>query len=78
MVTTSALCDAMAAVLAEMDTQSEVIRHADLHVDELVAIRKSFAAGCMRGLIVIAIHQKMLDLQMDDFFMGAPDQLVDS
>ena len=31
----------------------------------------------MCGLIVIAIHQKMLELQMDDFFLGARGQLVD-
>ena len=26
----------------------------------------------------ISIHQKMLQLQMDEFFLGARDQLVDS
>ena len=26
----------------------------------------------------MAIHQKMLELQMDEFFLGARDQLVDS
>lgn len=31
----------------------------------------------MRGLIVIAIHQKMLELQMDDFFLGARNQLAE-
>mgnify|MGYP007008059424 FL=1 len=30
----------------------------------------------MCGLIVIAIHQKMLELQMDDFFLGARNQLA--
>ena len=76
MVTTSALCKAMDAVLAVMDTHSEVIRLAEQDVDQLVAIRKNLAEGYVRGLI--AIHQKMLDLQMNDFFMGARDQLVDS
>ena len=31
----------------------------------------------MRVLIVIAIHQKMLELQMDDFFLGARNQLAE-
>jgi len=31
----------------------------------------------MCGLIVIAIHQKMLELQMDDFFLGARNQLAE-
>ena len=78
MVTTSALCKAMDAVLAVMDTHSEVIRLAEQDVDQLVAIRKNLAEGYVRGLIVIAIHQKMLDLQMNDFFIGACDQLVNS
>ena len=78
MVTTSALCKAMDAVLAVMDNHCEVIRLAEQDVDQLVAIRKNLAEGYVRGLIVIAIHQKMLDLQMNDFFMGARDQLVDS
>ena len=28
-------------------------------------------------MIVIAIHQKMLELQMDDFFLGARNQLAE-
>jgi hypothetical protein len=32
--------------------------------------------GCVQGLIVVAIHQKMLELQVDDFYFGANDQLV--
>ena len=31
----------------------------------------------MCGLVVIAIHQKMLELQMDDFFLGARNQLAE-
>ena len=31
----------------------------------------------MCGLIVIAIHQKMLELQMDDFFLGDRNQLAE-
>jgi hypothetical protein len=31
----------------------------------------------VRGLIVIAIHQKMLELQMDEFFLEARDQLAE-
>jgi hypothetical protein len=31
----------------------------------------------MRGLIVISIHQTMLEVQMDEFFLEARDQLDD-
>ena len=41
-------------------------------------MRQNLAEGCVRGLISIAIDQKMLELQMDEFFLGARDQLVDS
>ena len=58
MVTTSALCKAMDAVLAEMDTHCEVIRLAKQDVDQLVAIRKNLAEGYVRGLIVMPSIRK--------------------
>ena len=78
MVTTSALTHALDAVLAEMDVHCQVIRLPDLDMDGLLTIRKNLAEGCLRGLVVIAIHQKMLEGQMDDFFLEARDQLVEA
>lgn len=45
---------------------------------DTVLVEKDLAAGCVRGLIVLAIHQKMLDLEMNDLARGARDPLVDS
>ena len=77
MLTTSALTNAMEAVLTEMSTHCRVINLSGLEVDERVAVRQNLADGVVRGLVVISIHQKMLQLQMDEFFLGAPGQLVD-
>ena len=64
MVTTSKFNHAMDAVLTELEVHCEVIRRPDLELDELLAIRHNLAGGCLRKLIAIAIHQKMLELQM--------------
>ena len=77
MLTTSALTNAMEAVLTEMSTHCRVINLSELEVDERVAVRQNLADGVVRGLVVISIHQKMLELQMDEFFLGARGQLVD-
>ena len=61
-VTTFAQTHAMDAASAEMSEQ--------------LSIRKNLEKGCVQGLIMVAIHQKMLELQVDDFFLGANDQLV--
>lgn len=78
MPTTAKLTHAMEAVLAELDTHCECLGMSHLEKDKYLSIRQNLADGVVRGLIVIAIHQKMLQLQMDEFFLGARDQLVDS
>ena len=77
MLTTSALTNAMEAVLTELGTHCRVISLEGIEMDERWAVRQNLAEGCVRGLIVIAIHQKMLELQMDEFFLGARDQLAE-
>ena len=67
----------MEGVIAEMDVHCGCLRITNLEKDEYLAIRHNLAEGCVRVRIVIAIHQKMLELQMDDFFLGARDQLAD-
>jgi hypothetical protein len=77
MPTTAKLTHAMEAVIAEMDVHCGCLRTTNLERDEYLAIRQNLADGVVRGLIVISIHQKMLELQMDEFFLGARDQLDD-
>ena len=77
MPTTAKLTHAMDAVIAEMDVHCGCLRIINLEKDEYLAIRQNLAEGCVRGLIVIAIHQKMLELQVDEFFLGASDQLAE-
>ena len=77
MLTTSALTNAIEAVLTELDTHCRVINLSGLEVDERLAVRQNLADGVVRGFVVIAIHQKMLELQMDEFFFGARDQLFE-
>ena len=48
---------------------------ASAEMSDQLSIRKHLEKGCVQGLIV-AIHQKMLELQVDDFFFGANDQLM--
>ena len=73
MPTTAKLTHAMDEVITEMDVHCGCLRTTNLEKDEYLAIRQNLAEGCVRGLTVIAIHQKMLELQMDDFFLGARD-----
>ena len=68
----------MNAVMDEMDVHCECLGMSHLEKDEYLSIRQNLADGVVRGLVVISIHQKMLQLQMDEFFLGARDQLVDS
>ena len=77
MPTTAKLTHAMDAVIAEMDVHCGCLRITNLEKDEYLAIRQNLPEGCVRGLIVIAIHQKMLELQVDEFFLGARDQLAE-
>ncbi len=56
----------MDAVLAELDTHCKYLRIPDLELDKFLAILNNLAGGCLRGLIVIYIHQKILELQLDE------------
>ena len=56
----------MDAVLAELDTHCECLRIPNLKLDEFLAILNNLAGGCLRGLIVIYIHQKILERQLDE------------
>ena len=78
MPTTSKLTFAMNAVIYELEVHCECLEMSHLEKDEYLSIRQNLADGVVRGLVVISIHQKMLQLQMDEFFLGARDQLVDS
>ena len=66
MVKTSELTHAMEAVLAELDTHCDCLGMSHLEKDEYLSIRQNLADGVVRGLVVISIHQKMLELQLDD------------
>ena len=68
----------MEAVLTELGTHCRVISLPALEMDERLAVRQNLADGVVRGLVVISIHQKMLELQMDEFFSETSDQLVGS
>ena len=63
MPTTAKLTHAMDAVITEMDVHCGCLRITNLEKDEYLAIRQNLAEGCVRGLIVIAIHQKLLQMQ---------------
>ena len=56
----------MDAVLAELDTHCKYLRIPNLELDEFLAILNNLAGGCLRGLIVIYIQQKILELQLDE------------
>ena len=47
-----------------------------LEKDEYLSIRQNLADGVVRGLIVIAIHQKTLELQLDDMEAAQAEELV--
>jgi hypothetical protein len=66
MPTTSDLTFATDAVLAELDTHCECLRIPNLELDEFLAIRNNLAGSCLRGLIVIYIHLKIHELQLDE------------
>ena len=66
----------MEAVLAELDTHCECLGMPHLEKDEYLSIRQNLADGVVRGLIVIAIHQKLLELQLDDMEAAQAEELV--
>ena len=74
MPTTAKLTHAMEAVLAELDTHCECLGMPHLEKGEYLSIRQNLADGVVRGLVVIAIHQKLLELQLDDMEV---EQLVE-
>ena len=74
MPTTSKLTFAMNAVIDEMDVHCEMVRLLHLEKGEYLSIRQNLADGVVRGLVVIAIHQKLLELQLDDMEV---EQLVE-
>ena len=76
MPTAAKLTHAMEAVLAELDTHCECLGMPHLEKDEYLSIRQNLADGVVRGLVVISIHQKMLELQVEDCYFGANDQLA--
>ena len=77
MPTTAKLTHAMDAVIAEMDVHCGCLRTTNLEKDEYLAIRQNLADGVVRGLIVIAIHQKTLELRLDDMEAAQAVALVE-
>ena len=67
----------MEAVLAELDTHCDCLGISNLEKDEYLAIRQNLADGVVRGLIVIAIHQKTLELRLDDMEAAQAVALVE-
>ena len=77
MPTTAKLTHAMEGVIAEIDVHCGCLQITNLEKDEYLAIRQNLAEGCVRGLIVIAIHQKMLELRLDDMEAAQAVALVE-
>ena len=76
MPTTAKLTHAMEAVLAELDTHCECLGMSHLEKDEYLSTRQNLADGVVRGLIVISIHQKLLESQLDDLEAAQAEELV--
>ena len=76
MPTTAKLTQAMGAVLAELDTHCECLGTSHLEKDEYLSTRQNLADGVVRGLIVISIHQKLLESQLDDLEAAQAEELV--
>ena len=53
-------------MLAELDTHYECLHIPNLELSEFLAILNNLAGDCLRGLIVIYIHQKILELRLDE------------
>ena len=77
MPTTAKLTHAMKGVIAEMDVHCGCLQIPNLEKDEYLAIRQNLADGVVRGLIVIAIHQKTLELRLDDMEAAQAVALVE-
>ena len=68
------LMDGMEAVVAEIDVHCECLAEQLLPHDRQ-HIELNLAAGCARGLQLIAIHQLLLNMQLDRMVL---DQLVEA
>ena len=77
MPTTAKLTHAMEGVIAEMDVHCGCLQIPNLEKDEYLAIRQNLADGVVRGLIVISIHQKTLELRLDDMEAAQAVALVE-
>ena len=67
----------MSAVMDELEVHCDCLRMPHLEKDEYLSIRQNLADGCVRGLVVIAIHQKTLELRLDDMEAAQAVALVE-
>ncbi|MDB4638488.1 hypothetical protein OAE87_00035 [bacterium] len=78
MPTTSKLTFAMNAVIDELEVHCNCLGMSHLEKGEYLSIRQNLADGVVRGLIVISIHQKLLELQLDDIEAAQAVALVEA
>ena len=60
----SPLMEGMEAVVAEIDVHCECLAQ-ELLPHDRQHIERNLAGGCARGLMLIAMHQQLLNLQLD-------------
>ena len=60
----SPLMEGMEAVVAEIDVHCECLAQ-ELLPHDRQHIERILAGGCARGLMLIAMHQQLLNLQLD-------------
>ena len=60
----SALMDGMEAVVDEIDVHCRCLAQ-ELEPEHRQQIELNLAGGCARGLMLIAMHQQLLNLQLD-------------
>ena len=70
----SPLMDGMDAVVAEIDVHCDCLAQ-DLLPENREHIERILAGGCARGLMLIALHQQLLKIQLDRMVL---DQLVEA
>ena len=82
MPTLDALLHAMELVCEEMEVHSDnlALPEAELDQCDRAAIGRYAAEGVRRGLTVIAMHQRLLSLQLDEMEMPGwvPEGLVEA
>ena len=64
-------------MLAELDNFAQVLSRANLNIHEALQIRANVANAFFRGTTLIGMHQKFLELQLDELILEAFDQFVD-